>query len=203
VAERTTAHARLFLLLAAAAAAAAAACPIPSPPTRSPRWHQFPIPPVHRRPPLSRTRTQRLPRRRRRAAMVSQHGILLAVNIISDHFGPIVSVSPPPSPPSPLPAVPRTLSLTLASPILSSTESVWLPSAPRRAVVAGYRPPPRTLARAGEELPPHSHSAQLRSGLHKPQRQASLRTLLIASDLVRYQNLMPLLGGLQGLAIGQ
>ena len=28
--------------------------------------------------------------------MVSQHGILLAVSIISDHFGPLVSVSPPP-----------------------------------------------------------------------------------------------------------
>jgi len=30
--------------------------------------------------------------------MVSQHGILLAVSIISDHFGPLVSVRPPPFP---------------------------------------------------------------------------------------------------------
>ena len=43
--------------------------------------------------------------------MVSQHGILLAVSIISDHFGPLVSVSPhpSPSPTPPLPVVPRIL----------------------------------------------------------------------------------------------
>ena len=78
------------------------------PGARCPRGLAAPVAPrTCRRLPTRRQSAARACRRRR-AAMVSQHGILLADNIISDHFGLIVSVRPPPSPPS-LPAVPRTL----------------------------------------------------------------------------------------------
>ncbi|GJM93573.1 hypothetical protein PR202_ga10138 [Eleusine coracana subsp. coracana] len=50
--------------------------------------------PVHHRD--SPPKPQEPPSRRRRATMVSQHGILLAASIISDHFGALVSVSSSP-----------------------------------------------------------------------------------------------------------
>jgi hypothetical protein len=107
--------------------------------------------------------------------MVPQHGILLAVNLISDHFGPLVAVSPPVHllPSRPFPACDAlTPAAASRSPL---AEGVRMPPPPRRAAAAGDRAPRQAPARAGEEHAPHPHPAQLRPGLLVPQRQAQAR----------------------------
>jgi hypothetical protein len=117
--------------------------------------------------------------------MVPQHGILLAVNLISDHFGPLVSVSSPVHLPPSRPFYLRTAdALTPAAASGSPlAEGVRVPPPPRRAAAAGDRAPRQAPARAGEEHAPHPHPAQLRPGLLVPQRYANPFT--ICSDLIR------------------
>jgi hypothetical protein len=153
------------------------------------------------------SKTLAAPPLRRRPAMVSQHGILLAVSIISDHFGPLVSVSRPllPLPPflsvarRPLLPLPPPRECHALTPGSSLAEGDPLPPAPRRAFAAGGYPPRPALAGASEERPPRPHPAQLCPGLLDPQRQARPpNPYFIASDSTHSRILTPLLRGCRG-----